>query len=122
MRELSGRRVLVVEDNSLIAWDLQAILQRAGCVVIGPCATLATAHRACKQALDAALVDFNINGETAMPLVDALSSAKVPVVFVTGHSNGPILDHHRQSPIVTKPFQPEEVLAALLRALVATPM
>jgi CheY-like chemotaxis protein len=122
MRELAGRRVLVVEDNSLIAWDLETILQGAGCFVIGPCATLASAHEEREHGLDGALLDLNIKGETAMPLADALSGAKVPFVFVTGHGNGGILDHHQYRPVVTKPYRPEEILAALLRAILGAPM
>jgi DNA-binding response OmpR family regulator len=120
MGELVGRKVLVVEDNALIAWELEATLQEAGCVVVGPCGTLAEAFGACETDLDAALLDLNVGGEFTMSLANRLSSAGVPIVFVTGYGDD-MLATYRETPIITKPYRRSEVLVALSSVMVCAP-
>src|SRR5262249_5093630 len=113
MGELVGRKVLVVEDNALIAWELEATLQEAGCVVVGPCGTLAEAFGACET-------DLDVGGEFTMSLANRLSSARVPIVFVTGYGDE-MLAGYRETPIITKPYRRSEVLVALSSVLVRAP-
>jgi PAS domain S-box-containing protein len=89
---LAGRRVLLVEDEPLVALDLEATLRDLGCEVAGPAATLADALRvvaAEAPQLDAAVLDVNLGGQPAFPAADELVRRGVPVIFATGYSELP---------------------------------
>jgi DNA-binding response OmpR family regulator len=113
VKDLARRKILVVEDNPLIAWDLEVILRRAGCTVVGPCGTISTAFEVCRTDLDAALLDLSVDGEMIAPLADALSEANVPIIFVTGCSARAVPVRHQRHPVVIKPFQAKDILAVL---------
>lgn len=84
---LSGRRVLIVEDDYFLAEDLKAELESKGAEVVGPAGRVsdALALLANAQRLDGAVLDVNLGGETAYPIADALRAKKIPFVFVTGY-------------------------------------
>lgn len=89
---LAERRVLVVEDEPLVAMDVEQILRGFGCEVIGPAATLAAALQLAEaeaSKLDAAVLDVNLGGQAAFPIADLLVKHGVPVVFATGYSELP---------------------------------
>lgn len=107
----NGRRVLVVEDETLIAFLLQDVLEEDGFKVLGPAATLseAMALAAADPAPDAAVMDLNLRGEMSWPAVDILLGRGVPVVIVSGYG---ALDAVRDRPIaavLAKPVNPEVV-------------
>ena len=82
---LKGRRILVVEDQSLIAMEIQDYLERAGATVVGPVGRVDRAlGKAEKDILDAALVDIDLNGERCWPVADALVRRAIPFAFTTG--------------------------------------
>ena len=82
---LDGVRVLVVEDEYLVAVLIQEILETAGCVVSGPIPRLPEALDAVDHDdYDAAVLDVNLAGERVDPVAQALSRRNVPFVFVTG--------------------------------------
>ena len=71
---LKGRRILVVEDQSLIAMEIQVFLEKNGATVVGPIGRLAHALSAAeKENLEAALLDVDLNGEECWPVADALA-------------------------------------------------
>ncbi len=82
---LTAKRVLVVEDEMLIALEIENELTNAGCTVIGPArrleAAMAFAHGV---ELDAAVLDVSLAGHFVWPVAEALASRKVPFVFLTG--------------------------------------
>ena len=84
---LSGRRILVVEDEYLIADDLAALLRQAGAEVIGPAASLPKAMRLVSdtQQFDAAVLDINLSGVNVFPLADELRARGIPMLFMTGY-------------------------------------
>lgn len=84
---LSGRRILVVEDEYLIADDLAALLRGAGAEVIGPAASLPKAMRLASdtQHFDAAVLDINLRGVNVFPLADELLARGIPMLFMTGY-------------------------------------
>jgi CheY-like chemotaxis protein len=83
---LSGRRVLVVEDEMIVAWLLQDMLADLGCAVVGPAARVAQALAMIDaEAIDAAVLDVNLNGQKSYPVADALAARGVPFVFSTGY-------------------------------------
>jgi two-component SAPR family response regulator len=118
MKRLSGMRVLVVEDDVLIAMDIEQLLQDAGCGVVGPVASVGAAFRALEASeVDAAVLDINLNGELVFPVADALDDANIPFILVTGHTERPVPTRHRARPLVTKPYRPTRVIAALVSAI-----
>ncbi len=105
---LQGRRILVVEDEPLVAMLIEDLLEAEGCVVIGPAPRVADALRlAATERLDGALLDVSLDGETAYPVADALKASGVPFAFVTGRGAGGLIEAHRGSPLILKPFDPQ---------------
>ncbi|HET6433077.1 response regulator [Dyella sp.] len=87
LEHLKGRRVLVAEDEYLIAEDISTGLQLRGAQVVGPFANVDDAVRACTTGPlpDAALLDINLGGQRVFPLARELLEASVPFVFTTGY-------------------------------------
>jgi CheY-like chemotaxis protein len=117
MSTVPRRRILVVEDEALVAMYVEAILNEAGCEVVGPAASVDEALRLCAcDPLDAAVLDVNLDGVMTFAVADALAAAHVPFVWLTGHSPEMLPERHRARPLVSKPYVPR----ALIEALYAT--
>lgn len=87
LKQLSGRSILIVEDESLIALLLLDALEEAGASVVGPCYTLAECIRFAKhEHIDAAVLDVDLAGEDVFPAADELRSRGIPFLFHTGHA------------------------------------
>ena len=115
---LSGRRVFVVEDEMIVAWLLEDMLAELGCVVIGPVAKVNQALAMVEaNAIDVAVLDVNLNGETSYPIADALIARGVPLVFVTGYDKDRMLNGYQGFPVLQKPFHRAELSATLARLL-----
>lgn len=115
---LSGRRILVVEDESLVAMLLETILEDMGCVPVGPASTIDEGlERAAEGGLDAALLDVNVGGRQIFPVAQALKDAGVPFVFSTGYGEGGLPDEWRGQPTIQKPFTEGAVRDALMKAV-----
>jgi DNA-binding response OmpR family regulator len=116
---LSGVRVLVVEDDSLLAMDLEDTLVEAGAVVVGVCQTLNEAMaRADGDDFAIAVLDFSLGQDTASPVARRLVGRGVPFVLHTGKSRRePGLAEWRDWPIVEKPAPPRVLVSALRTAL-----
>ncbi len=107
-------RVLVVEDEALIAMDLQAQLAGAGFAVIGPAGTIEEAMQLIgAHTLDAALVDANVRGRPVGEIAAALTERGVPFAFATGYGRSALPASFQAAPILAKPFGPDEVLAMI---------
>ena len=107
--------VLVVEDEALIAMDVEAALNEEGCRVLGPGASVADAMALLDGELpDCALLDINLGIEKVFPVADRLADAGVPFAFVTGYSAMNIPDRHRNRPLLLKPYLRETLLSVLL--------
>ena len=106
-------RVLVVEDEALVAMDLESSLLRAGFAVAGPAATVAVGTELAAGPLRAAVLDINIAGELAFPVADALAGRGIPFLFVTGYGPEILPARFRGRPLLRKPCSPRAVLAAL---------
>lgn len=112
--------VLVVEDELLIAMALEGVLAGAGYGVVGLCPDVASALSLLRaREVDAALLDINLGGEKVFPVADALAVRGIPFVFLTGYGKTNLPDRHAGRPTVTKPYRPQELLAAL-RAVAGT--
>jgi CheY-like chemotaxis protein len=116
--ELEGLRVLVVEDEFLVAMDIQAMLHDLGCEVMGPTGDLESALRiAGEEVLNLALLDVNIGGEPVTAVAEALVARAVPIVFCTGYQAENWCNRYPAAPTLIKPFQPADLRSALERAL-----
>ena len=118
--ELEGVKVLVVEDEFLVATLIEEMLQSAGCVVSGPIPRVAEALTAVdRETYDAAVLDVNLGSERIDPVADVLSGRNIPFMFVTGYNTGALPGDHAQRPRLCKPFKMAELLDAL-RTLVGS--
>ena len=111
---MAAKRILVVEDEFLIALDITGALEQVGMVVIGPLASvrdaLATIER---EPVDGALLDANLGGESVGQVADALFVRGVPFAFVSGYGRESLPTGHSAAPLVRKPFTDQEILAAV---------
>lgn len=116
----AGPRVLVVEDEVLVSWVAQDMLMDLGCVVIGPAVSVALALAMVEaEAIDAALLDINLDGELSYPVADALAARGVPYAFVSGYDRDRLPEAYRAVPYLQKPLRPaqlEDEVARLLGA------
>lgn len=116
---LSGRRILVVEDELMIAMLIDDLLRDAGCEVVGPMPRLAPALQAAgsEAGLDGALLDINLAGELVSPVADRLAERGVPFVFLTGYGWHMLPERFHSRPLVTKPCRQDLLLTALAKAI-----
>ncbi len=119
---LHGRRVMVVEDEPLLALEIGATLQQLGCELVGPASTLAEALRlAAVEAadLDAVVMDVNLRGQASFPIADLLAGQSVVVIYVSGYGTLPEPSSNTmEAPLLLrKPLRDGELAAALRHAL-----
>jgi CheY-like chemotaxis protein len=117
---LSGRRVLVVEDEWIIAHDLELALRKHGAEVAGPVPSLDRARAMLAtegDQLDGAVLDVNLRGQMVYPLADTLAQSGVPFVFATGYSAESIPERYAHVPRCYKPIDADAVVRALGRQL-----
>ena len=109
-----GCAVLVVDDEWLIASDVQWALEDAGYDVVGPAATVAQALTLVRShELGAAVLDVNLAGETSYPIAEALIAQGTPFVFVSGFARGDLAPAFQDHPLLPKPLALEKLPPAL---------
>jgi CheY-like chemotaxis protein len=110
--------VLVVEDEALIAMDLQALLEDAGYTVLGPAnSTAAAMALLAGNEPDVALLDVNLGRSDVFGVANALAGRKTKLIFLTGHTAQKLPQAHRHRPLVAKPYLPHVLLQAVQQAL-----
>ena len=116
---LAGRRVLVVEDEMMIAMLVEDMLGELGCAVVGPAHAVATALELAsgEAEIDAALLDINLGGQPVFAIADALRARGVPTIFSTGYGESGLRDVDRGAPVLQKPFRAADLETALKTAL-----
>ena len=115
--ELTGLRVLVVEDEAAISLLLEDMLIDFGFEVIGPAARLAAAlDTLAREKIDLAILDVNVAGEPIYPVAEALAERSIPFVFSTGYGSAGIRDAYRNRPVLQKPFAQNDLKQKLLMA------
>ena len=102
---LANRRVLVVEDESMVAMMLEEYLDELGCIIAGSAARL---HEALEMAgsleIDMAVLDLNLAGEMSYPVAEILQARGVPVVFATGYGSSGLSGKFQGAPVLSKPY------------------
>jgi CheY-like chemotaxis protein len=110
-RTLTGQRILLVEDDYFIAYDLATTLETAGTKVVGPVTSLSEALDLVMRTdrLDGAILDINLQGEMVFPLVDTLKAQGIPVVFASGYGRHDIPGRYADIPLCEKPIEPQRI-------------
>ncbi|GJE70157.1 response regulator [Methylorubrum podarium] len=117
-RPLSGRRILVVEDEYLIAIEMERWLQEAGAEVAGPVPDTKRALALIEtEPLDAAVLDVHLNGEPVYPVADRLTECGVPYLFATGEIRIAEGSDYRSHAVLGKPVLDSELLQAVGRLI-----
>ena len=109
-------RILLVEDEPLVAMAIEDSLEVQNVGVIGPAGTVAEAlELVARGGIDAALLDVSLRGERVDSVADALSAQGIPFVFTTGHGAAGLPKGHQDRPVLTKPFREVEMNDAIDR-------
>jgi len=108
-------RVLVVEDEFILATELMQELNDAGITAIGPASTLDDGQRLFREAarVDGAVLDISLHGEMVYPLADELQARSVPFLFATGYDMDTIPDRFSHVQRHAKPVYIDKVIAAI---------
>jgi DNA-binding NtrC family response regulator len=108
---LTGKRVLLVEDEFYIADDLDRALTSAGACVIGPFASRSKAEAAiASNTFDCAVIDLNLRGESAVPIAERLLSRNIPFAIATGYGSPAVPAHLSEIVRIEKPFDPRQLV------------
>lgn len=120
-RTLRNRRILVVEDEYLIAKELEGLLEDTGAEIIGPVGTIKEALQLIRseQPIHCALVDINLHGVMSFETADALLDRAIPFVFATGYDEAIIPSRFRSIARCSKPIQMYNVVKAIENAAAA---
>lgn len=113
--DLSGQRVLIVEDEYFAAEALRQAVTTGGGKVVGPVASVEEALVLLEggEVLDAAILDVNLGGDKVFPVAVALRRHAVPIVFVTGYDDWIIPQEYDDVPVFRKPADPDNVVRLL---------
>ena len=113
--ELDGRRILVVEDSPVVAEASVGMLRDMGCVVVGPATSMAFAlQMAEEEQIDAAVVDINIRGGKAYPVLRILRTRRIPFLLTSGYADWSMPEEWSEEPRLAKPYTPNMLRESLL--------
>jgi len=119
--DLTGVRLLVVEDEAPIALQLEDLLSELGAIVVGPASRLPQALKLLEdEPVDAAVLDLNIAGDLVYPVADALEAKGLPYIFATGYGISGLAEAYRNRVVVQKPFSRRQLLWAVQKILQST--
>ena len=111
---LSGKRVVIIEDEPLVSMELESMLTAAGCAVVATAGTIEKAEALVARAeCDAALLDLNLGGHSVVDLAEKLTARRVPFAFVSGYGSAGLPQEFHNALVVPKPVSNGELLAAL---------
>lgn len=117
---LAGRRILVLEDEFLLALDITASLEEWGAEVVGPTYNVDSALAlANSEKLDGAMLDVNINGVSSLGVATALQARGIPILCATGYGAAP--SGWPAGPVIDKPYEAAQVRDAFLELFGETP-
>jgi CheY-like chemotaxis protein len=117
-RELSNRKVLVVEDEMMIAMLIEDMLDEFGCKLVGPATNVPRALELIgSEPIEVALLDLNLDGKDTYAIADALQRKNVPFIFATGYGTTGLRQEYGNRLVLQKPFQARDLETALAQAL-----
>jgi CheY-like chemotaxis protein len=110
---LTRKRILIAEDERIVALDIASEVATRGAVVIGPVGTVDGALKAIKNAdVDGVILDINLRGRTAFEVADALVNRHIPFVFATGYRAVDVPARHSDVPRFEKPTPPRVICSS----------
>lgn len=111
MKPLAGKRILLVEDNYIIAMDLRRMIAALGAEIIGPANSIKAARALVGQGtrLDGAILDVRLDGGTSLPLAEELTSEGIPVILATGLDAAVLPEQFSGTPKLTKPYNEDTI-------------
>ncbi len=116
--KLAGKRILVVEDEMLVAVNLQETLTDLGAVVVGPAMQIEEAmDLAASEEFDIAILDVNLNGTRSYAVAELLQQRNLPFIFATGYGHVLGAESFRSVPTLAKPYRTQELCDALSAAM-----
>ena len=111
---LAGKRILLVEDEAVIAFAVEDMLLELGCEVVGPAFRVEEAlPLADEAALDAAILDVNLNDQRSYRIAESLKRRSVPFLFATGYAEGGVEWDGAEVPVLAKPYRKDQIASAL---------
>jgi CheY-like chemotaxis protein len=111
---IAGMRILLVEDEAVIAMMAEDMLMDLGCVVVAIAATVESAlDHVANDVFDKVLLDMNLGGDSSEPVAIALRDAGKPFIFTTGYGSAGRPDGFADAPLITKPYTTHQIAAAL---------
>jgi CheY-like chemotaxis protein len=117
-RELSNRKILVVEDEMMIAMLIEDMLDEFGCKLVGPATNVPRAlELIARENVEIAVLDLNLDGQNTYAIADALQQKNVPFIFATGYGSTGLRQEYGNRPVLQKPFQARDLENALAEAL-----
>ena len=118
MHDLASLRVLVVEDEGPVALLIEDMLLDLGCQVVGSAADVAKAAQLARTLqFDLALLDLNLNGQSAIPVARIVRERGIPLLFISGYGGGAVLEDFAGYPTLAKPFTFVDLREKMLHAL-----
>ena len=112
-----GLRVLIVEDEALVALILEDMLTELGHQIVGPFSIVSAGlESAEREEIDIAIIDLNIKGVSSLPIARALKARSIPVVFSTGYGRGGLPAPFVDAPLLQKPFQQTDIEQVIAQA------
>jgi CheY-like chemotaxis protein len=116
---MTGKRILVVEDEMIVAMLIEDILMDAGATVVGPAARVSRALDILQEetALDGALLDLNLAGELTTPVAEELRRRGIPFAFATGYGAAGVPEAFQGQPLLQKPFQEHDLNRVMTEVL-----
>lgn len=113
---LTGRRILIVEDEMVVAMLLEDMLEELGYQIAATAARESEALAAIAAIeIDAAILDVNLNGKRSYAIADALTERGIPLVFATGYGAGSLEHTYRDHLVLSKPFRISDLGEVLLK-------
>lgn len=114
----AGKRILVVEDEMIVAMLIEDILTDAGATVVGPAARVSRALDLLQtEPVDAALLDVNLAGEMTTPVAEELRRRGIPFAFATGYGVAGVPEGFAGQPLLQKPFQEHDLNQVMAQVL-----
>lgn len=111
-----NKRILIVEDEWLVATDLARILEAAGCCVVAKAGSVRKALALLEaEPIDAAVIDVNLAGYSSEPLAEVLHRRGIPYVVISGYSQAQRGGLLASAPFISKPFDPDIIVDQVLR-------
>lgn len=105
-RALAGLRILVVEDEMMVAMLIEDFLEEFGCTIVGPVGSISEAIRlAATEGIDGAMLDMNIDGQPIYPVAEELAHREIPFIFVSGYDAEHFQGEYKTRPKLSKPFR-----------------